>query len=72
MKKNKFKFEVSFNLNTFKGEQLDKHSIKEFERGLYDYVNNYAGEEGTFYTYSSDSDGEAFPTNLKVKKVAVS
>lgn len=71
MKKNKFKFEVSFNLNTLKGEQLDKYSIKEFERGLYDYVNNYALEEGTFYTYSRDSDGEVYPTSIKVKQIKV-
>jgi hypothetical protein len=68
MKKNKFKFEVSFNLNTVDDEKLDKHSIKQFERALFDFVNNYAGEEGTFYTYSNDSDGEAFPTNIKVKQ----
>jgi len=68
MKKNKFKFEVSFNLNTRKGERLDKYSIKQFKNDLFDFVNRYAGEEGTFYTYSNDSDGEAFPTNIKVKQ----
>jgi hypothetical protein len=68
MNKNKFKFEVTFNLNTVDDEKLDKHSIKQFERALFDFVNNYAGVEGTFYTYSNDSDGEAFPTNIKVKQ----
>ena len=69
MKKNKFKFEVSFHLNTNDGEKLDKLSIKQFETALYDWVNNYAGWEGCFYTYSKDSDGEVTPTHIKVKKV---
>jgi hypothetical protein len=69
MKKNKFKFEVSFNLNTIDDEKLDKHSIKQFELALYDYVNNYAGEYGSFYTYTKDSDGEVYPTSIKVKQI---
>ena len=70
MKKNVFKFEVSFNINTQKGEKLDKHSIKQFEIALYDFVNNYAGEYGSFYVYSKDYDDEAFPDKIKVKKVS--
>ena len=69
--KNKFKFEVTFNLDTEKGEKLDKLSIKQFETALFDFVNNYAGYEGSFYTYSKDSDGEVMPTKIKVKQVVV-
>ena len=69
MKKHKFKFEVSFSLNLKDKETLDKQSIKQFERHLYDFANNWAGNEGCFYIYASDYDGEAIPTNLKVKKI---
>lgn len=69
MKKNKFKFEVSFNLNTIDDEKLDKLSIKTFERDLFDFVYNYAGEQGYFYTYTKYSDGEVIPTNIKVKQI---
>ena len=72
MKKNPIKFEVSFNLETEAGEKLDKHSIKQFEIALFDFVNNYAGEMGYFYTYSKYYDGESIPTNIKVKRVASS
>lgn len=71
-KKNKFKFEVSFNLDTEEGEKLDKLSIKQFQLALYDFANNYAGDGGCFYVYSKDYDDEVLPTKLKVKKVAVS
>jgi hypothetical protein len=71
MKKNKFKFEVSFNLNTFDDEKLDKHSIKQFELALFDFVYNYAGEQGYFYTYSKDSDGDVLPTSVKVKQIKI-
>jgi len=71
-KKNKFKFEISFNLETRGEEKLDKQSIKQFEIALYDFVNNYAGYDGCFYVYSKDYDDEVLPTKLKVKKVAVS
>jgi hypothetical protein len=69
MKKNKFKFEVSFNLNTLDDEKLDKCSIKQFELALFDFVYNYAGEQGYFYTYSKDSDEDILPTSVKVKQV---
>jgi uncharacterized protein involved in type VI secretion and phage assembly len=69
MKNNKFKFEVSFNLNTYDDEKLDKHSVTQFKNDLLDFVRRYAGEEGTFYTYSSDSDSEAYPTSIKVKQI---
>jgi hypothetical protein len=67
--KHRFKFEVSFNLDTYKEEKLDRYSIKQFETALYDYVNNYAGECGTFYVYTKAYDDEVYPTNLKVKKL---
>ncbi len=66
MKKNKFKFEVSFNLTTEDEEKLDKHSVTQFKNDLLDFVRRYAGEEGTFYTYS---DSEAYPTSIKVKQI---
>ena len=69
MKNNKFKFEVSFNLNTCDDEKLDKHSVTQFKNDLLDFVRRYAGEEGTFYTYSKNSDGEAYPTSIKVKQI---
>ncbi len=72
MKKNKFKFEVTFNLDTEEGHKLDKLSIKQFETALYDFVNNYAGWDGCFYTYSKDSDSEVVPSKIKVKRVVVS
>jgi hypothetical protein len=71
MKKNKFKFEVSFNLNINDDEKLDKYSITQFKNYLLDWVRCYAVEEGAFYTYSIDSDGEAYPTNIKVKKIDI-
>lgn len=67
--KHKFKFEVSFNLETYKEEKLDRYSIKQFERSLYDYVNNYHLEGGTFYVYAKAYDDEVRPTKLKVKQV---
>lgn len=70
--KNKIKFEITFNLDTDEGHKLDKHSIKSFELALYDWINNYSGYHGHFYTYSKNDDGETVPTKLKVKKVAVS
>jgi hypothetical protein len=71
MKKNKFKFEVSFNLNTIDDEKLDKLSIKTFECDLFDFVYNYAGEQGCFYTYTKESDGEVYPTNIRVKRIKI-
>ena len=67
--KNKFKFEVTFTLNTIDDEKLDKLSVKQFENALFDFVFNYAGEQGCFYTYTKESDGETFPEKVKVKRV---
>jgi uncharacterized protein involved in type VI secretion and phage assembly len=65
-----FKFEVSFNLPTEEGEELDKYSVVvQFKNELLDFVKRYALEEGTFYTHSGDSEGQAYPTNIKVKNV---
>jgi hypothetical protein len=69
MKKHKFKFEITFNLNTDNDEKLDKYSITEFKNELRNFVLRYAGEEGTFYTYSKESDGEVYPTSIKVKQI---
>jgi hypothetical protein len=69
VKKNKFKFEISFNLNTYEGEKLDKSSIKQFHEDLNKFVRGWVGEYGYFYTYSKDSDGETFPTNIKIKEI---
>jgi hypothetical protein len=69
MKKNKFKFEVSFNLTTEDEEKLDKYSVTQFRKEMFDFVRRYAGEEGTFYTYSENSDGEVYPTSIKVKQI---
>jgi hypothetical protein len=69
MKKNSFKFEVSFNLNTDDNETLDMESIKGFHKDLKRFVLEWPGKLGYFYTYSKDSDGESFPTSIKVKKI---
>jgi hypothetical protein len=50
-------------------EKLDKYSVTQFRKELFDFVRRYAGEEGTFYTYSKNSDGEAYPTSIKVKQI---
>ena len=65
----KFKFEVTFNLSTIDDEKLDKQSIKQFENALFDFVYNYAGDQGCFYTYAKDYDDETFPEKVKIKKV---
>jgi hypothetical protein len=55
MKKNTFKFEVSFNLNTATGEQLDRGSIQDFKDSLEGFVRSWNGQDE--------------PTAIKVKKV---
>jgi len=71
--KNKFKFEVSFNLNTLKGEELDQDSIKEFQKSLEAYVEDYNGYHGSFYAYNDNAnaayDTDIDPTNIKVKRI---
>ena len=67
--KNSFKFEVSFDLHTYKGETLQKGSIEEFRRQLKKFVIDYSGERGYFYVYSKDYDAEAIPKNIKVKQI---
>ena len=69
--KNSFKFEVSFNLELFNGETLDKKSIKQFERQLKKFVIDYSGERGYFYVYSKDYDADVYPKNIKVKQIKV-
>ena len=67
--KNSFKFEVSFDLNTYKGETLQKGSIEEFRRQLKKFVIDYSGERGYFYVYSKDYDADVYPKNIKVKQI---
>lgn len=71
MKKTKhsFKFEVSFDLHTYKGETLEKYSIKEFQRQLKEFVIDYSGGCGYFYVYGKDFDADVYPKNIKVKKI---
>jgi hypothetical protein len=65
----KFKFEVSFNLKTQKGEKLDVDSIKEFQKALEAYVEDYNGYHGSFYAYADGYDTDIDPTNIQVKKL---
>lgn len=69
MKKNKFKFEVSFDLNINDDEKLDIHSIRSFKRTLDDFVRNWSGGYGYFYTYSEYEDSDVLPTNIKIKQI---
>lgn len=70
---NKFKFEVSFNLKTQKGEKLDQNSINEFQKCLQAYVEDYNGYHGSFYAYADTPNGgydtDIDPTNIQVKKL---
>lgn len=71
MNKNSFKFEVSFNLNTAKGEKLDWRSIQDFRDSLEGFVRTWNGENGYFYAYGSEyGDRDIDPTALKVKRLA--
>jgi hypothetical protein len=69
MKKNTFKFEVSFNLNTNKGETLDQESIKDFQKALEAYVEDFNGYHGSFYAYADGYDTDIDPTNIQVKRI---
>ena len=70
MKKHQFKFEVSFNLNTTKGESLDSTSIRAFRNQLYNWMQEWNGNHGNFYAYGSDyGDRDIHPTNIKVKQI---
>jgi hypothetical protein len=70
MKKNTFKFEVSFNLLTAKGEKLDRESIQDFRDCLEGFVRSWNGRDGYFYSFGSEyGDRDIEPTAIKVKKV---
>lgn len=69
MKRNKFTFEVSFNLNTEDGEKLDMDSIRNFRKMLEDYVTEWSGEHGYFYAHASHYDTDVYPTCIKVRRV---
>lgn len=70
---NKLIFEVSFNLNTLKGEKLDQDSIKEFQKCLEAYVEDYNGYHGSFYAFKDTADGsydtDIDPANIEVKRI---
>jgi hypothetical protein len=70
MKKNTCKFEVSFNLNTAPGEQLDRRSMQDFRDGLEGFVRSWNGQHGHFYGHGSEyGDRDIDPTAIQVKKV---
>ena len=70
MNKKTFKFEVSFNLNLAKGEQLDTTSIRAFQTQLHNFVQDWNGRNGYFYAFGSDyGDRDIDPTAIKVKKL---
>jgi len=70
MNKNTFKFEVSFNLNTVNGEELDSTSLKAFQTQLFNFVQEWNGYHGSFYAFGSDyGDRDVDATAVKVKKV---
>lgn len=70
MNKNTFKFEVSFNLNTVTGEQLDSTSIKAFQTQLFNFVQEWNGNNGNFYAFGSDyGDRDIDPTAVKIKRI---
>ena len=71
MNKNSFTFEVSFNLNTTKGEKLDHRAIQDFRDSLEGFVRTWNGQNGYFYAFGSEyGDRDIDPTALKVKRVA--
>lgn len=71
MKKNTFKFEVSFNLNTVEGEELDSTSMRAFKTQLHNFVTEWNGYSGCFYGYGSDyGDRSIDPTAIKVRRVS--
>ena len=70
MSKNTFKFEVSFNLNTVDGEQLDSTSMRAFKTQLHNFITEWNGYNGCFYAFGSDyGDRSVNPTAIKVKAV---
>ena len=70
MNKNTVKFEVSFNLNTLKGETLCPDSLKALQAQLYNFVQEWNGTNGYFYAYGSEyGDRDIDPTAIKVKRV---
>lgn len=70
MIKNNLKFEVSFNLNTAEGEQLDQRAIRNFRDCLEGFVREWNGYHGHFYTFGSEyGDRDINPTAVKVKRI---
>jgi len=70
MNKKTFKFEVSFNLNLAKGEKLDTTSIRSFQTQLFNFVQEWNGNNGYFYGYDSIyGDRDIDPTAIKVKRL---
>jgi len=72
MNKKTFKFEISFNLNLAKDERLATDSIRAFQTQLHNFIQDWNGNNGYFYTYGSVyGDRDIDPTAVKVKKIAV-
>ena len=65
----KFRFEVSFDLNTDKGEKLDMDSVRQFRDSLEHFVRSWSGQEGYFYAYAKGYDTDVIPSYIKVKKL---
>lgn len=67
--KNTFKFEVSFNLHTQKGEEVDKGSIKNLQNMIKAYIEEYNDYHGSFYCYGPFHDRTADAEQVRVKLV---
>lgn len=67
--KNNFKFEVSFNLHTQKGEKLDRKSITDFQNFLKALTTEYNDYHGSFYCYGPFHDRTADAEQVKVKLI---
>ncbi|MEB3209594.1 MAG: hypothetical protein VKK63_11875 [Synechococcus sp.] len=67
--KNTFKFEVSFNLHTQKGEEIDKKSVKDFQGALKAFIEEYNDYHGSFYCFGPFHDRTADAEQVKVKPV---
>lgn len=67
--KNTFKLEVSFNLHTQKGEMVDKDSIKDLQKRIKNYIEEYNDYHGSFYCFGPFHDRTADAEQVKVKVV---
>jgi len=67
--KRKFRFEVTFELNTDKGKKLDPSSITHFKECIGNFVRTWSGQEGYFYAYGQGYDSNIIPSYINVKRV---